>query len=178
MVKILTASFAMTLFAGCAVPELKLPEIPDLKKGIETLQKATNRAEYTGTDKVGAVDSSKFIGTWKYENVNSTELEKEVDSQFTFKQDGSFSLIMEADLEGSIGKFVYDITGTWSVDDEYVTITPVTMKETSGNALAAGGAEEVFDKEGSAANVHEASANYLVIYDEEGGVAQSFTRLN
>lgn len=178
MIKILTASLFIPLFAGCAsMPELKMPELPDmpeLPNGWESLFQSNERAKYTGTDSVGVVDPGQLVGTWQVKNVNATKLEEAFDMQLILKKDKSLAGYIKADFENSIGKFNYDLVGTWSVEGEYITIDPISATETTGNTLAGSG-EELFDK--FVGNVYEANANYLVILDETDGVAQSYTRL-
>jgi len=177
LAKFLTVSAVILISIGCAVPELKLPEVPQLQNLASVLQ-SNERAEYTGTDNVGDIDSSMLIGTWKVENVNPIALEKDIDSRYTFNQDGSFSMISKADLGSALGKFEYDVKGTWSVDGEFVTITAVSATETTGNSVAAASPEEVFDEDDTfVGNLHEAGANSLVVYEEESKFAQNFTRL-
>lgn len=176
--KILFNSALLTtlILAGCAIPELKIPELPDVSQGLGSMLQSEKRAEYKGTDSVESVDPAMMIGTWKVEIINSSAIEKELDMQMTFNEDKTINAIVAAELDAPIGNFVYDMKGTWSADGEYVTITPTSMQETTGNTLAGSG-EEFFDEEGDVANVYEISADYMVMFDEKEGIAQSYTRI-
>jgi len=169
--KVIAASILAAVFTGCAVPELKLPEIPE---DLQSLLKPRERIEYTGADTVGDFDSNMLIGSWQVKSL-SGDVYDEFDLKMTFNSDQTLIGKLKANFEQSLGKFEYDIIGTWSVDDGYVTISPTSATETSGNPMA-GSADTLFEEE-SIANVYEASADYLVIVDEEDGYAQSFTRL-
>jgi len=177
MTKMLATSFAMSLLAGCAIPEipdLKLPEIP---QDMASLLKSEERTKYTGTDSVGDVDPGVMVGSWQVENVNGTSIEKKFNLQITFNNDQTLTGAMNADMGETFGKFDYGIKGTWSVDGEYVNIDSTTATEKSGNALAQS-AGTIFDEGGVLGNVYEVSANKVIVFDEETGVAQAFTRLN
>jgi len=176
MTKILIAPLFTCMLVGCAIPELQLPEMPELPKGMEGLFKSNDRSAYTGADTVGAVDPDNMIGTWQVQNVNATTFEKEFDMQIVFNEDKSLTAYMKAEFGEPVGKFAYDIIGTWSVEGDYVTVTPTSATETTGNTLAGSGTE-LFDEDGWIGNVYESSANYMVLFDEEDGVAQSYTRV-
>jgi len=174
--KFKSALLSACFLAGCAIPELKIPELPDVSQELGSLLQSSERPEFTGADSVGAVDPGLMVGTWKVEIINSVALEDDLDMQISFNEDKTISAILKADLQEPIGKFAYDMKGNWSADGEYVTITPTSMQETTGNTLAGSG-EEFFDEEGDVANVYEISADHIVMFDEDGGIAQSFTRI-
>jgi len=164
------------LLAGCAVPELKIPELANVSQELGNMLKAGERPEYQGSDSVDTVDPSMLIGTWKVEIINSVALEEDLDMQISFNEDNTISAVIKADIEEPIGKFAYDMKGTWSADGEYVTITPTSMQETTGNTLAGSG-EEFFDEEGDVSNVYEIGADRIVMFDENEGIGQSYTRI-
>lgn len=175
-IKFNSALLMTIMLAGCAVPELKIPELANVSQELGNMLKAGERAEYQGSDSVDIVDPDMLIGTWKVEVINSVALEEDLDIQISFNEDETISAILKADIEEPIGKFAYDMKGTWSADGEYVTITPTSMQETTGNALAGSG-EEFFDEEGDVANVYEISADRIVMFDENERIAQSYTRI-
>jgi len=167
----------MTLpLAGCAIPDLEIPDLTNVSQELGNALQATERPEFQGTDTVGAVDSNMMIGTWQVEIINSIALEEELDMQISFNEDKTISAILKADVGAPIGKFAYDMKGTWSADGQYVTITPTSMQETTGNTLAGSG-EEFFDEEGDVSNVYEISADRIVMYDENEGIGQAYTRI-
>lgn len=166
----------MPFLTGCVVAALDLPSLPNLPGGWSGAFEPEERTEYTGADTVGAVNASELVGTWTVETINASSIEKEFKMQFVLNEDKSFSSFMKIEMVEPIGKFHYDIQGTWSVDGDYVNILPATMQETTGNSWVTS-EKEVLDEAEMIGNVYETSPNYLVIYDEEDEVAMSFTRV-
>lgn len=183
IIKALTASLLATLFVGCAVPDFKeisndiVQASKDLKEGIEVM----NRPEYTGTDSVGAVDPDDLIGTWQVLNLNKAAIEPDLDAVLTFKEDKTFEAYVIFETEGTGGNLEFDIKGTWSVDDELVSITETSSVETTGNPLTAGLEDDETDSEPDIFNVYESSPERMVLFQESdgltNGLAQSFTRV-
>jgi len=185
--RILPAILLTSVLAGCATQDFKIPVAPDFSALTQELEKATKevtetlagmeRPEYTGTDSVGAVNSSSLIGTWQVAILNKAPIEPELNIVMTINEDGSFDATAKHDFKEPIGKLEYELKGTWSVQGENVSITTVSARETSGNKLA-GPDEEIYDGEADLFNIYESRSDYLVVFDEGNGVAQSYTRLN
>ena len=157
---VLAASLLMPLLVSCAGTEFKIPELP---KNLDALLQPDKRAEFTGTDSVGVVDPDMLVGTWQVEFINGNILEKELDTQYTFNEDGSLEIIAEADIPISENK--YEGTATWSVEGEYIALDELTTDDST----------EV--EEGTVVNVYEMSDEYIVLFDEKEGLALALTRL-
>ena len=194
LTKVLTTSLLATSFVGCATPDFKLPEVPNLGEFLEEVDRANkevfeglqemedsialmDRPEYTGTDTVSAIDPSSLYGTWRAETLNKAPAEPNIDAVITFRADGTFDANTKFDFEGALGKVEYDMKGTWVVDNELISITTTSATETSGNELVASVDDGEFEVETDAFDVYESTADYWVGYEDESGAATAYTRI-
>jgi len=142
------------------------------------------RPAYTGADQVGAVDANMLIGTWQIKNLNPLPSEPSINAQITFNSDGStsgYSKMDDGDSENPFGRMEMEMQGNWSVNGDSVNQTITSLEEVTGNPAAKFGiaiAQGFSKGKTQAGNVYEASADRLVIVNEEEGLAQLFTRVN
>ena len=139
------------------------------------------RPTYEGSDQVGAVDISQLVGTWQSETLNPRETDPPIEQRFTISADGAISGIATADLtEKDLDLVVYDVTGTWVVDGEFINQTIVSAEQVSGTPFAAFGVSlsmGLFEGRTIPNNVYEISEDQLILVDELD-VARRFTRVS
>lgn len=162
--KILTAALLVLTLASCGTKSIK-------------------RSAYTGSDQVGAIDIGMLVGTWDVKVLNPRESDPPMDAQITVSPDGSISGYSAADFTNvnQLGRVVYDVTGSWSVNGDTINQTLSTVEQKSGSPLAKFGVSlnlGLLAGQTTATNVYEASANHLIIVNEKAGVARYFTRKN
>ena len=194
LTKIMSATLLSSMFVGCAAPSFKIPEVPNLGEFLEEVDRANEevfeglkemeesialmeRPEYTGTDSVGAVNASNLYGTWRVDTVNKAPAEPNIGAIITLKADGSFDANSNYDFGSALGKVSYDMVGTWTVEDEFFSMTITSATETTGNELVASVDDGEFEVETDVFNVYESEADYWVVYDEATGRADSYTRV-
>ena len=135
------------------------------------------RTPYGGVDNVDTVDAAGLIGTWNMRVLNPVEGEESAMASITLNPDGTTSGTSRVNAAGQ--EMTIEMTGTWSVDGEYLVTTLQSTEETSGNALAqlAQGLMSAMAKNRtSRGDVFELSANRIVIVDIDTRQAQEWTR--
>jgi hypothetical protein len=139
---------------------------------------APKRADYGGADNIAAVQDSMILGTWRTRILNPVKGEETGSSEFTLNADGTMSGTSQSSADG--GQMVFEMAGTWQITGEHITTTIESMKETSGNQVAAFAQSLVASLtkgRTTKLNVFESSADRLVVVAEDTGQAQEWTRI-
>lgn len=135
------------------------------------------RSPYGGADNIDTVSAESLVGTWNVSVLNPIEGEENTQTSITLNADGTTSGTSSVNATGQ--QMVIEMTGTWSVDGEYLVTTLESTEETSGNALAQlaqGLVSSLIKNRTSRGDVFELSANRAVIVDNETRQAQQWTR--
>lgn len=135
------------------------------------------RSPYGGVDNVAELSADSFTGTWNINVLNPIEGEENAQASITLNADGTSSGTSRVNAGGQ--NMVIEMTGTWSVDGEYLVTTLESTEETSGNALAQlaqGLVSSMIKNRTSRGDVFELSSNRVVIVDSDTRQAQEWTR--
>jgi len=137
------------------------------------------RVSYGGADSVGAIDASMVVGAWRARILNPIEGEETGSSEFTFNADGSMSGSSQNTVAGK--PLVYEMSGSWQINGERIATKIESLEETSGNQIAAFAQSLVASLtkgRTSSLNVFDASADRLVVVEDDTGQAQEWLRAN
>ncbi len=136
------------------------------------------RTSYTGSDTVNAVSKNMLIGHWKLRILNPIEGEQLNSADIHYLSNGNVILNSQSSSSGMA--MTLEVSGTWSVQGDVVIQTMKSIKETSGNKMAAimlPFMNTMKSRMSGSANVYSASAERVVLVSNTEGQAQELTRI-
>ena len=136
------------------------------------------RTPYAGPDNVGPVSADMLLGNWSVKVLNPIEGEENGATSASYNADGTVVMNTDPSTEGM--EMTLRMTGSWEVSGDTVTQTLETIEETSVSQLGAllqpllSGMKK---RATGSANVHEATADRVILVSTENGQALEYTRM-
>ena len=139
------------------------------------------RMAYGGADSVSTISPDMLVGNWNIRILNPIEGEDTIKNiRADYRPNGTVVMkTLTQTTTGPMGTVALEMTGSWTIEGDYVRQQLNDIKETSGNSVAnfligmMGSAKERFS---GTANVYEASVQRVVLVSDNGQ-AQELTRL-
>lgn len=136
------------------------------------------RPAYTGADSVSSATQSQLVGVWTVNNLNPYPDSEPQSTTIEYKADGAVlgQIIPEGESANALGNMTFEITGNWHLDGDVITHANMEMNViTDGDNKMMNMLGNMFGKKNGLsgqANIHELSANRIVMVGSDGGAME------